>query len=94
MQAYDKNPLYFIYQNEEIEITKEFKYLGVTLTNTGSFAMHKKIICEQATRAMYAILRKGRALHLPLDIMFQLFDTMVSLILLTHVKFGALKISM
>ena len=77
-----KNQPIFRYKGKELEITKDFKYLGVTLSSTGSFAAHKKNVCEQATKAMYAVLRRGRALHLPLDIMFNLFDTMVSPILL------------
>ncbi len=72
----------FTYQGNAIEILSEFKYLGVVFSSTGKFTSHQKHACEQATRAMYSVIRKGRCLHLPIDVMFNLFDTLITPILL------------
>lgn len=43
----------FYYKGEIIENVKEFKYLGIVLSRTGSFSKAKKHLCEQAQKAMY-----------------------------------------
>ena len=40
------------------------------------------ILYDKDTRAMFALLRRGRQLQLPVDIMMHLFDTLVKPILL------------
>ena len=42
----------FILNNETLEIVKEFKYLGILFSRSGSFLAAKKHIAAQATRAI------------------------------------------
>ena len=59
-----------------------FKYLGVTFKYNGSFQIFKSQLKEQALRAVFALLSKGRKLHLPIDIMIDLFEKCIIPILL------------
>ena len=52
----------FVLNDESIEIVKEFKYLGILFSRSGSFSAAKKHIAAQATRAMFCLLRKARSL--------------------------------
>jgi hypothetical protein len=51
---------YFIIEN-----VKEFKYLGILFSRSGSFCKAKKHLCEQAQKAMYGVIRKIRQFKLP-----------------------------
>ena len=51
----------FVLNDESIEIVKEFKYLGILFSRSGSFSAAKKHIAAQATRAMFCLLRKARS---------------------------------
>ena len=64
----------FILNNESIEIVKEFKYLGVLFSRSGSFFTAKKHIAAQATRAIFCLLKKARSLLLPIDIQIEMFE--------------------
>ena len=72
----------FILNNESIEIVKEYKYLGVLFSRSGSFLAAKKHIAAQATRAMFCLLKKARLLLLPIDIQIEMFEKTVKPILL------------
>ena len=72
----------FFYNSEELEIVEAFKYLGVIFNYTGNFRKCKMYVKDQATKAMFALLSKGRRLKLPIDIMLDLFDKMVVPVLL------------
>lgn len=72
----------FYYKGEIIENVKEFKYLGIVLSRTGSFSKAKKHLCEQAQKAMYGVIRKIRNFNLPLNCQFDLFDKVVLPVLL------------
>ena len=72
----------FLYNNEELEIVEAFKYLGVIFNYTGHFRQCKMYVKDQATKAMFALLSKGRRLKLPIDIMLDLFDKTVVPVLL------------
>jgi hypothetical protein len=72
----------FTYKGEEIEIVQHFKYLGVIISSNGKYTETKKHLQSQGTKAMYCILRKGRKLQLPIDVLIHLFDTTVVPILL------------
>lgn len=50
----------FYFRNEIIEIVKEFKYLGIVFSRSGSFRKAKTHLCEQARKAMYGVIRKIR----------------------------------
>ena len=60
--------------NADIETVNEYKYIGIYFTKTGSFVKTKKYIAEQATKAMFALLRKIKALSLPYDLQIDLFE--------------------
>jgi hypothetical protein len=49
----------FKFKGIDLEITNEYKYLGVYLSRTNSFFLKaKKYIAEQANKAMFSLLRK------------------------------------
>lgn len=54
----------FIYTGNEIDIVKEFRYLGVIFSRPGSFYSTRKNIVTRATRAIYAIIKKPRESNL------------------------------
>lgn len=72
----------FSYNNIEIEIVKEFNYLGVLLTKTGNFGLNKKYLADKALIAMYEILKFGRTYNLSVKLQLDLFDKMILPILL------------
>ena len=74
--------LKFFFNNEEIEIVTEYKYLGVFVARSGSFLRAKKHIADQANLALFSLLRKIRILNLPIHMQIDLFDKMVKPILL------------
>ena len=45
----------FLFKNIVIENVKEFKYLGIVFSSSGSFCKAKKHLCEQAQKAMYEV---------------------------------------
>ena len=49
------NNLNFRYDNRDIEIVKEFNYLGILLNRTGNFNLAIKAQADKETRAMYEI---------------------------------------
>ena len=77
-----KNKPTLKYNNEVIENVDHFKYLGITLKFNGYFDVCKKSLYDQAMRAMFSLLSKGRRLKLPTDLMLDLFDKTIVPILL------------
>ena len=71
----------FTFGRHALETTNDFKYLGIYLVKSGSFNNAKKHIAEQANKALFALLKKGRTLDLPRDIQIDLFDKTVKPIL-------------
>lgn len=77
---FSKGPLakrHFYYNESIIENVKEFKYLGIVFSRSGSFCKAKKHLCEQAQKAMYGVIRKIRQFNLPISCQFDLFDKVV-----------------
>ena len=72
----------FTYNGENIDVVDDFVYLGVTFSHNGNFSKTKLNLVEQGRKAMFSVLRKTRKLGLPIDIQLQMFDSMVSPILL------------
>lgn len=58
---------FFYYKGEVIENVKEFKYLGIVLSTSGSFTKAKKHLCEQAQKVMYGVIRKIRNFNSPVN---------------------------
>ena len=71
----------FYYNGTKLEVVQEFRYLGTTLSYNGSVKTAIKSLCEQARKAMYALLTKSRNLHIPLDLQIELFNRLVAPIL-------------
>lgn len=66
----------------ELDIVTEYKYLGLYFAKSGSFYKTKQKLAEQGNKAMYALLRKIKALSLPYDIQIDLFEKTVKPVLL------------
>ena len=72
----------FYVGKDEIEVTNDYVYLGVTFHNDGSFKNAKLKQINQARKAMYGLLSKTRLLGLPVDIVIELFNVCIIPILL------------
>ena len=77
-----KSDIAFHLNNQNIEIVKHFKYLGVIFSRGGSFQASIKHNCEQAAKAMFLLIRKMKTLDLSVDTQIELFDKMIKPILL------------
>ena len=53
-----------MYNNSEIEIVTEVKYLGLLLSKTESFILAKKDLIKRASKSMFAVLKKSRLFNL------------------------------
>ena len=68
--------------DREIDFLNDYVYLGTTFNYNGLF---NKAICKQiiqARQAMYNLIAKAKKLYLPVDIQCELFDQLVTPILL------------
>ena len=63
--------------DNKIEIIKQYKYLGVVFSSTGSFLNTRKHIAEQARKAMHLLFMCINNLSLPLDLQLKQFDNTV-----------------
>ena len=72
----------FTYNDQPIAIVDKFKYFGIFFKFNCKFDVCKITLRDQATRAMFSLLSKGRRLCLPIDIQLDLFDKIVISILL------------
>ena len=73
--------LQFTYSNSEIEIVKEFNYLGLLLTKTRNFKRAITTLAHKGTKAMYEILKRGKFHNLSISCQPDLFDKVVKPIL-------------
>ena len=74
--------LSFSYDNLNLEIVKNFNYLGIIFTRTGNFSLTKKHLADKALKAMYEVLKMGRMYKLSIKCLLDLFDKMIKPILL------------
>lgn len=72
----------FFIAGDEIEIVKEFKYLGVLFTNNGRFVQYYKALSSVAYKAMSLLRKRIVNLNLPVDCQLKLFDQTILPILL------------
>ena len=49
--------LHFIFNECELEIVNNYKYLGILLSRSGSFSKNKKYLAEQANKALFALFK-------------------------------------
>ena len=68
--------------NHIIEVVDKYKYLGIEFNYNGHFAPNIKTLSTIATKAMFALLQKGRKYNLDLDTQLHLFESMVKPIML------------
>jgi hypothetical protein len=66
--------LKFTYKNVDIEIVKQYIYLGVIFTKTCNFDVTKKHLSDKAPKAIYEVLKMGRLSKLSVKIQLDLFD--------------------
>lgn len=76
----------FSYGGSNVEIVDMFKYLGIMFGYNGTFTKCRKYVIEQATKAMWCLIRKCRRLSLPPSIQLSLFDQLVVPVLLYGVE--------
>ena len=67
---------------QNINFLYEFTYLGLNFSRTGSFTNAKKVLINNAYKAMYEVLKKGRLHNLSIKSQYDLFDKIVKPILL------------
>ncbi|MEW8542876.1 MAG: reverse transcriptase family protein [Candidatus Thiodiazotropha sp.] len=72
----------FYFKQTELEIVREYKYLGIFLSRSGSFITTKKYIAEQANKALFSLFKKIRTLDLSFDLQIDLFNKTIKPILL------------
>ena len=72
----------FTINGHPLEVVKEYKYLGVLFSRSGSFLAMKKYIANQAKKALFCLLKKARSQLLPIDIQLELFNKLIKPILL------------
>jgi exonuclease III len=67
----------FEINNQQLEIVKEYKYLGIVLTANGNFNVAQSQLAKKATKALYGL--RGSLFHDNVDpnIMLRLFDSMI-----------------
>ena len=71
-----------MYNGKEIEIVKEFNYLGVLFSRTGTFSPEIKYNAQKAANAMYEVLRKERRFNMSVKCQIDLFNKLIKPILL------------
>ena len=72
----------FKFDHDIVEVVDEYVYLGTTFNYNNKFRKAQIKQLNQARRAMYSLLSKTYQLHLPIDILLELFDQLVLPILL------------
>ena len=77
-----KQKLVFTFDEKNLEVVNEYKYLGILFSANGIFYKARVKLKEQANRAMFSLLSKCRSLRLNVDVQIELFDKMILPIML------------
>ena len=72
----------FKYGQSKLDVVFDFVYLGVKFNYNGKCTLAQKYLVEQASKAMYSVLRKSKQMCRPIKMQLELFNTMVVPILL------------
>ena len=72
----------FSLNDQTLDVEKDYKYLGMLFSRSGSFFSATKLLAGQAEKAMFNLVRKSRTLMLPIDLQIDLFNKMVQPFLL------------
>ena len=78
----DTSTLQFVCNGQSLETVHCFRYLGVIMNYNGSFKIAIEELHKQALRAMFALLNKCRKLQLSVDVTLDLFDKLVTPVML------------
>ena len=77
MRTRNQISIEFKYDGNAVKVVDLFKYLGVYFNTKGTFSETKVHLPEQATKAMFSLLKKWRQLDIPVHLMLELFDKSV-----------------
>ena len=77
-----RNKPIFTYDGNVIDIVDDFLYLGVKFNFNGKFSKEESYAAQQANKSLFSLLSKSRALNLELDLQVDLFDKVVSPVLM------------
>jgi hypothetical protein len=64
----------FHLEDENIEISDFYHYLGVTFSSNGSFLKARKHVVQRASKAIYLLFTRSNNSDLLLDLIIELFD--------------------
>ena len=67
---------------ESLETVDDYVYLGITFNYNGTFKKAVKRLYDKASRSMFEVLKRSKALRLDIDTTFHMFDTLVVPIIL------------
>ena len=70
------------YRDKNIDVVFGFEYLGQYFNYNNRFNVSQKHQYDKASRAMFSLLKKSKKLMLPLDVQIELFDRLITPILL------------
>jgi hypothetical protein len=73
-------PSFFI-GTVKLEVVSEFTYLGLRLNYNNKMLVAQRDLCNRASKAIFALIKKSTELLLPVDIIFDLFDKTIAPIL-------------
>ena len=69
------------YNGQLIETVAAFNYLGIVLSSGGSFIQATKTLADKGIKAMHNLFDITKESNVPVNIMFQLFDSLVASVL-------------
>ena len=72
-----RNKPEIMYGDTKLQVVDEYVYLGITFNYNGNFVKANKRLCQVASNAMFAVLKKGRTLQLDIDTQVHLFHSVV-----------------
>ncbi len=67
----------FKFGDENIEVVRNYKYLGLSLNYYGRFRKGELDLKEQTTRALYSVIGKCKKVDVPVDMPIDLFNPTV-----------------
>ena len=72
----------FLCDGQELEAVHSFKYLGIVFNFNGAFKLAIDDLYKRASKAMFSLLAKCRKHNFPIDIRLELFDRLVTPVML------------
>ena len=71
----------FKLQGQDIEVFDTYSYVGLIFKCNGIYLIEKRMLVNQAQKALYTLCKKIRNQVIPTDLELKLFDVMVQRIL-------------